>query len=87
MYTQLTELRQPGESIDFTCGYVARSYAEPASYYAERVNEHGEGVALSPSLATFDEACLWLATELGIRAIDGQAARLALTARRVLTQS
>lgn len=38
---------KPGESVDVTGGYIARSYS-------------GESVRLSPSLPTYDAAVRWL---------------------------
>jgi hypothetical protein len=46
---------EPGESVDFPGGYVARSWREDRPYYAERT-----GDALSPEFATFAEARAWL---------------------------
>lgn len=46
---------EPGQSVDYPEGYVARSWREQDPYYAERT-----GDTLSPEFATFDEARSWL---------------------------
>lgn len=46
---------EPGQSVELPGGYVARSYREGPSYYAERTD------ALSPVFSTYAEAAAWLA--------------------------
>ena len=57
---ETTQTLSPGQSIDRSNGYVARSYAGSMSYYAEHLNEHGEGIALSPNFSTLAAAERWL---------------------------
>lgn len=52
---------KPGQSVDVPDGYIARSYSGSMSYYAERLNEYGESVALSENFPTYEAAARWLA--------------------------
>ena len=72
-----------GESVEFKGGYIGRTWATDHPYFAELIDaETGKPGECSEPMNTFEDAAFWLATRLGILAIDGRAARLALYSSR-----